>query len=263
MGCSTGSCRHGCCTASSATLIRWPRRQPHCMCPHRPQINSPCACPAPQLFKEMQRRKVPENVVALTALLKAVGSTPGPNMASQCMRIFRRMVHGPARCVRGQVHGAAPPTNSSWRDAECPAAAVACLRSPPLSFPASQLNQHHTPTPHASPGHRVKPNQATFRTVVGALREAGELGEALRVYQAMRRLYPADNSEFEGLTAAAGEWRAWRRLEAAGSGWPYCCRAWVLEMGGDGALTACLRLRSRTDCMPASVPCPALQRSGH
>lgn len=65
------------------------------------------------------------------------------------------------------------------------------MTSPPLPLP----------TPH-----RSKPNQATFRVVVGALREAGELGEALRVYQAMRRLnYPADNAEFEGLTAAAGE----------------------------------------------------------
>ncbi|PRW57431.1 pentatricopeptide repeat-containing chloroplastic [Chlorella sorokiniana] len=102
-----------------------------------------------QLHKEMHRRKVPENVVAMTALLKAVGSTPGPTMARECTRIFRRMMRGPAR---------------------------------------------------------VKPNQATFRVVVGALREAGELGEALRVYQAMRRLnYPADNAEFEGLTAAAAE----------------------------------------------------------
>lgn len=73
--------------------------------------------------------------------------------------------------------------------------------------------------------------------MVGALREAGELGEALRVYQAMRRLYPADNSEFEGLTAAAGEWRAWRRLEAAHH--PVAGR-WMLGLGGDCALTACL-----------------------
>jgi len=56
----------------------------------------PPACP-PQLYKEMQRRKVPQNVVALTALLKAVGSTPGPAMARECTRIFRRMMHGPAR----------------------------------------------------------------------------------------------------------------------------------------------------------------------
>lgn len=70
------------------------------------------------------------------------------------------------------------------------------LSPPPLDFLLPTL-----PTPH-----RSKPNQATFRVVVGALREAGELGEALRVYQAMRRLnYPADNAEFEGLTAAAGE----------------------------------------------------------
>ena len=48
----------------------------------------------------MQRRKVPQNVVALTALLKAVGSTPGPAMARECTRIFRRMMHGPARCGR-------------------------------------------------------------------------------------------------------------------------------------------------------------------
>lgn len=39
-----------------------------------------------------------ENVVALTALLKAVGSTPGPAMARECTRIFRRMMRGPARC---------------------------------------------------------------------------------------------------------------------------------------------------------------------
>ena len=54
-----------------------------------------------QLYKEMQRRKVSENVVALTALLKAVGSTPGPGMARECTRIFRRMMRGPARCGSG------------------------------------------------------------------------------------------------------------------------------------------------------------------
>lgn len=50
----------------------------------------------------------------------------------------------------------------------------------------------------------MKPNQATFRTVIAALREQGELAEALQVYESMRRVYPADNSEFEGLTAMAG-----------------------------------------------------------
>ena len=64
----------------------------------------------------------------------------------------------------------------------------------------------------------MQPNHATFRTVVGALREAGELGQALRVYQAMRRLHPADNSEFEGLIAVAGEGAALCTLLAG-----FCC----------------------------------------
>ena len=51
----------------------------------------------------------------------------------------------------------------------------------------------------------MKPNQATYRTVIAALREAGALAEALSVYQSMRRSHPADNSEFEGLTAVAAE----------------------------------------------------------
>ncbi len=91
--------------------------------------------------------------------------------------------------------------------------------------------------PPLLPG-RVKPNQATFRVVVGALREAGELGEALRVYQAMRRLnYPADNAEFEGLTAAAGERSCWRG-PGRGTGW------WLLNAAlgsGVGCLGAALR----------------------
>jgi len=81
----------------------------------------------------------------------------------------------------------------------------------------------------------VKPNQATFRVVVGALREAGELGEALRVYQDLRRLnFPADNAEFEGLTAAAGELSCWRG-HGRGPGW------WLLDAargGGVGCLGA-------------------------
>lgn len=36
-----------------------------------------------------------DNVVALTALAKAVGATPG--MARECSRIFWRMARGPAR----------------------------------------------------------------------------------------------------------------------------------------------------------------------
>lgn len=51
----------------------------------------------------------------------------------------------------------------------------------------------------------MKPNQTTYRTVIAALREAGALAEALSVYQSMRRSHPADNSEFEGLTAVAAE----------------------------------------------------------
>jgi pentatricopeptide repeat protein len=97
----------------------------------------------------MRALGVAENVVVLTALIKAVGATPG--LQDECARLFRRMCRGPAR---------------------------------------------------------VKPNRGTFRTVIAALREAGDLAGALRVYQGMRRLYPADNREFEGLTAVAGEGRA-------------------------------------------------------
>lgn len=38
---------------------------------------------------------VQENVIALTALAKALGATPG--MAPDLLRIFRRMQRGPAR----------------------------------------------------------------------------------------------------------------------------------------------------------------------
>ncbi|KAI3438000.1 hypothetical protein D9Q98_000443 [Chlorella vulgaris] len=107
-----------------------------------------------QLHNEMLELRVQENVVALTALIKAVGGTPG--MAEECHRLFRRMATGPAR---------------------------------------------------------LKPNQATYRTMVGALREQGELAAALRVYESMRRLYPADNNEFEWLLAVAAE-RALRAEDA-------------------------------------------------
>jgi pentatricopeptide repeat domain-containing protein 1 len=114
----------------------------------------------------MLELRVQENVVALTALIKAVGGTPG--MAEECHRLFRRMATGPAR---------------------------------------------------------LKPNQATYRTMVGALREQGELAAALRVYESMRRLYPADNNEFEWLLAVAGERMRWQ-LSGNGCG----MLGWVCQL---------------------------------
>ena len=111
---------------------------------------------------------------------------------------------------------------------------------------------------------RVKPNQATFRTVIAALREQGELAEALRVYQGMRRLYPADNSEFEGLTAVAGGgggggWGA--ALRCAGA----CVRSVVVRQeagllafafGGHGGPTP-----RPTPATPPTPPLPAAERA--
>lgn len=50
-----------------------------------------------QLYAEMRQLGVQETVVCMTLLLKAVGSSPGPGMAQECLRIFRRMCRGPAR----------------------------------------------------------------------------------------------------------------------------------------------------------------------
>ena len=77
------------------------------------------------------------------------------------------------------------------------------------------------------PPPRLKPNQATYRTAIAALREAGALAEALALYQGMRRHHPADNSEFEGLTAVAAE-RA-LAAEDAGEGPPCLCRTLMLS----------------------------------
>lgn len=53
---------------------------------------------------------------------------------------------------------------------------------------------------------RLRPNRACFRTLVQALRENGELGQALRVYEGMRRCgFAPSTSEFQELTAAAAE----------------------------------------------------------
>ena len=57
----------------------------------------PCAHPLPQLYTEMMELGVQENVVSMTALLKALGGAPG--MAQECVRLFKRMQHGPARCA--------------------------------------------------------------------------------------------------------------------------------------------------------------------
>ena len=57
------------------------------------------------LNAEMREAGVPENMVAMTALLKAVGATPGPGMAQEVARLFRRMARGPARCG-GRLPGA-------------------------------------------------------------------------------------------------------------------------------------------------------------
>ena len=77
------------------------------------------------------------------------------------------------------------------------------------------------------PPPRLKPNQATYRTAIAALREAGALAEALALYQGMRRHHPADNSEFEGLTAVAAEWAL--AAEDAGEGPPCLCRTLMLS----------------------------------
>lgn len=66
--------------------------------PARPSpLPTPTPAPLsfPQLYDEMMELKVQENVVAMTALIKAVGCTPG--MAAECSRLFKRMSYGPAR----------------------------------------------------------------------------------------------------------------------------------------------------------------------
>ena len=65
-------------------------------CPPTHPPRSPCPLPtAAQLHQEMQGLGVQENVVALTALAKALGATPG--MAPDLLRLLRRMQRGPAR----------------------------------------------------------------------------------------------------------------------------------------------------------------------
>lgn len=76
-----------------------------------------------------------------------------------------------------------------------------CCIPPRPSAPPSRVRW----PPPLPPWRSVKPNRTTYRTVIAALREAGALAEALSVYQSMRRCHPADNSEFEGLTAVAAE----------------------------------------------------------
>lgn len=66
------------------------RSHQHATCPSS-------APPAVQLYAEMRQLGVQETVVCMTLLLKAVGSSPGPGMAQECLRIFRRMCRGPAR----------------------------------------------------------------------------------------------------------------------------------------------------------------------
>ena len=68
---------------------------------------------------------------------------------------------------------------------------------------------HHSlppPAPTLLAARRLKPNRAAFKALIQVLRENGALGNALRVYDGMRRAgHAPNNREFQELTAAAAE----------------------------------------------------------
>ena len=216
--CNTAAVRCG-CTALFKGLqspLYHPAPVSHSVCvcvPARlPACLPACLLAWLQLYSEMRELGVQENVVAMTALLKAVGSTPGPDMAQECSRLFKRMSRGPSRWVGAAAWYCTWSSGYQPQQAGKPCSALNCMQwgegqGAKPSRARCSLTPAHPRHAHIGslPRRRCKPNQATFRTVVGALREQGALAEALRAYQAMRRLYPADNSEFEGLTAVAAE----------------------------------------------------------
>ncbi len=51
----------------------------------------------------------------------------------------------------------------------------------------------------------MRPNKAAFCTLIKVLRENGALGDAMRVYEGMRKCGHAPSREFQQLTAAAAE----------------------------------------------------------
>jgi hypothetical protein len=94
---------------------------------------------------------------------------------------------------------------------------------------------------------RVRPNHATFRTLVAVLRQQGDLAGALHAYEVMRRRYPADNCEFEGLTAVAGGERAGPCTQLLAA--PGCVRVGNQRLAWLSAILRCCHCAALVVCL--------------
>lgn len=96
MGCSAGSCRHGCCTASSATLIRW-------LAP----ASVPLHVPSPPTNQFPLRLPRPAAVQG-DAAAQGARKRGGPDRAAQGGGVHPRPQHGQPVHAHLPPHGARP-----------------------------------------------------------------------------------------------------------------------------------------------------------